>query len=1706
MFLLFLLYHLQCLRRGRTADRATSPLRESHPSPALHLVSYSVGCQTSTDEVESPKEITSTFCQTDEEVIPPKILMSAASQTDLYMPVEVGPEEVRTALQTGIITPADVMAVRHVPGTAPVQLQSPSQSTQAPNLLQTANNQSAQYYQMPPGRRPQQTFSFRPTQQGEPQGPVNALAGQLRSPIRTLLQRPTAVPQTGGFQSTGYHSGGLNSTQIRTSQPSTVRHYTPVSSTVESTGEYHLNARRAYVSAFNSLAQRNSASQSQMTNQAVSSYRGIAQSDSPVQHVGRHLATQQQMPPSRTLQQTVDAQAALQLRIRTAMQEANQRQTAEVCSSRNTFVPLGNVSSSQVTHQQGISHPEIQVHAQALIRRNPPYVSHNQQGANVGSSINHAAVHGPVALSPSMSGLLQTQGSQVLGSQAANLNSSANQTAMHGVQQSRSQPTAINAQSHAERSLAQDHRGVSLNSSLNQSSALGMPMQQSVMQPMTVNSGVHTQRVSQNQQERNLPMSQIGVSEVAVQQTAQSPSLPGSVQTRSSNSYSKTMTQFRQMVVERNLAVSKTQQRTRFDARNPSLYDEVRRVYKQLQHSLDEVTLNKEKERNAHVTNSTSVTADSVLVDNSGSSEMRAGYLQSSNESHQSSSTFVSTSENVASEEHSLSQACDSGETDFIRSCPSDGLQTTVGSSEQDSVKEQMTCLSRNKDPCKNPRKKTIGALENTVQRLLALQNNPSPSDNDSRCSSPNSVDELFDGTSKNENWSEPLQLEPETSDERNVSLLENNSGNEFVQDCSNIPERGTLEAASLGVFERASNKECEKQVDPPEAFSNSPEEIGLEKMKPVAETTSSCEESDLPRVKEVGDSLMADGEDEKEVVRGTEDSTVSNLDSVFIAPLPPSKTKGGSEKNRDSNSDDLYVDLMSPVIPNGTENNSVSNLDSVFVAPKTPSKTRSKGEKDNDPYSDDLYVDLMSPIIPPIVTAKRNWSRFLRFDSHTASDDADDEQDGDDVVGDVESNPKPARTVSETEEAAKGTDITDPEYSRGRVEMQQPVMETANQENVKDDPEFAPRAVDMEGSKKDGDKANKGMKTDAEPTESITEMQQAVANVDVVEPGEENGLEFALSAVEMEESVEDGDKANEGMETCVNPKQSIAETQQAVADVEGIEPVEGNDNEFAQNTIEMEESVEDGDKSKESMGSDAQVAENTLEMEESVKGGDKTGEGMETDAEPEQSIAEMQQAVASVDRVDLDVENDPEFAPDALGTGKPVKNGHIADEDMETDADPKQSIAETQQVMINVDSVDPDLQNDPEFAKCTVEPRDSAKGGDIAGEDMETDPEPKQSIAATQEAVTNVDNFDPGAENDPEFSPNSVETGKSVKDGGRAVEDIEKDEGPKEGTAETQQALTNVEIVDPDSANDPEFSSIVFETEQSVKDGDDADDDVETRNVDLVVENDLTPTSRGTETEEAVAKADASNADLGPSCTIAAIEQTDIDSQCESGSPHSEELCANTDCDQQKSVVNVEGIKQPQKPGLALEAIAEQNLYHLSSTVMEPPTVSEFTSVFHVSRKISDIEGTKRHPLEDRLHCIPSHTISSPLERRDSNIIVDHNDKENASTSEPVERNVNVSSIPPSPRLAVRLLNEDLVIMWDLPPDNSVTDIEYFELYSWSSVGQWLRIAQIKALKLPMGCTLRNLVPGKMFFFTVRAVGRNGEAGDFSPPSGVNS
>lgn len=1118
---------MQSLRRGRTVDRGTSPIEKRDPSPDLEMLNSSVGCQTDNFSLATSS------CQTDEEVIPPKIFMSAASQTDLCMPTILWPQQV-AALQTVLSTRTQSVALPSIQGTVPLQVQ----NALASNLSRGQYVPSGQSHHVPAGMLSQQAFSLQTAQQSQSLRQANSL-----TPAHTLQHYPAPVSQTGGLSSAAYQSRALTSNHLMSPPAYSASQFThltngnqgpPMVAIQTSNHQALTSAAMTFpLTGLNVISQRSVNPQSQITNQTLTSNLNVTKANRSLPQVGRQ---QQSAQYTGTATRTLQGTSAFQTRRNLAIQNTLQNQVAQTPPLRNPGSSLGHFSSSRVAHQQYVQSLATLLETPACSTLQTQGIdalsmSQRSQGASLNSSIDIQSALSKGNSQPSVVLPVATfghvQGKDNLRSryqQGANFISSSS------VQQPLSHPPRKNGQVQSQRDPASvplpiNGRRVHLNSPFGQTAVPGIAVQQSVSRPSIVNTQLSAQR---NQE---ILLSQRGAVQESVKQSLQSPTVSVSV-TGLSNSYNNTTG------MESTEAVPRNQETTQPSTQGLSLYDEVKRVYSELQQSLDEITLAKQK----------SASSSSII----GTGHMASYHSNKSNK------TFVSSSSaDTASKEPYSEQACISFGNNSNQLSPS-----TTGPLQQnqdESDEEQSDDLSCNKDPYRRPLRAPSGALEDTVQRLKSLQNKTSSSLADSRCSTLNSdsVDELFEGTSKEETSVESGQQEISSSGGRDVALAEICSENEPPQE--------------------------------------------LDSLRRVEETSSSCEAIEVFTEKWAPDTLTGDAKERgkaSSTIGGTENSMVTDPDSVFIVPLTPSKTSGGRDEDKDKNSDDVYMYLMSPVIPRIS----------------TPGGFRQQITL-SDSSSDDTDGGLATGA-NEVNGDQGSCAAGQNVDGDGTTQDAE----GSDPEGEMEETGKDDETCDVAETKYHFQNVDNAGMGNPETERKQSAKEGNNSCEGTQTESTGSFAVSQQG--------DKDVQTGTDPKQIME------TNLTDLEPGEDNVSEFPLTLLDGIESSNDAGTLT-GQETNTAPAQSTGDVVPHTS-----ANTEYCDHEFVRSAFQTEDRDDEGMETEVECSHstplaqqavtstrDADCLDNVVENEESVKGGDSGKNFMRTGEEHMQNATESMEA-----------------------------------------------------------------------------------------------------------------------------------------------------------------------------------------------------------------------------------------------------------------------------------------------------------------------------------------------------------------------------------------------------------------------------------------------------------------------------------------------
>ncbi|XP_049780330.1 activating transcription factor 7-interacting protein 1-like [Schistocerca cancellata] len=116
-----------------------------------------------------------------------------------------------------------------------------------------------------------------------------------------------------------------------------------------------------------------------------------------------------------------------------------------------------------------------------------------------------------------------------------------------------------------------------------------------------------------------------------------------------------------------------------------------------------------------------------------------------------------------------------------------------------------------------------------------------------------------------------------------------------------------------------------------------------------------------------------------------------------------------------------------------------------------------------------------------------------------------------------------------------------------------------------------------------------------------------------------------------------------------------------------------------------------------------------------------------------------------------------------------------------------------------------------------------------------------------------------------------------------------------------------------------------------------------------------------------------------------------------------------------------------------------------------------------------------------------------------------------------PVAPNLNLNNpdlkkMPPRPELKIskQSRHQGIVLSWNMPVTNEYAAIASYQLYAYQesssppSTAHWKKVGDVKALPLPMACTLTQFVEGHKYHFAVRAVDIHSRVGPFSLPGSI--
>ncbi|CAI9716461.1 activating transcription factor 7-interacting protein 1 isoform X5 [Octopus vulgaris] len=110
-----------------------------------------------------------------------------------------------------------------------------------------------------------------------------------------------------------------------------------------------------------------------------------------------------------------------------------------------------------------------------------------------------------------------------------------------------------------------------------------------------------------------------------------------------------------------------------------------------------------------------------------------------------------------------------------------------------------------------------------------------------------------------------------------------------------------------------------------------------------------------------------------------------------------------------------------------------------------------------------------------------------------------------------------------------------------------------------------------------------------------------------------------------------------------------------------------------------------------------------------------------------------------------------------------------------------------------------------------------------------------------------------------------------------------------------------------------------------------------------------------------------------------------------------------------------------------------------------------------------------------------------------------------------PTVTSTGLKNPPPKAGLRISRVAQGIVLSWNMALNENHAEISNYQLYAYQegsappSTSLWKKVGDIKALPLPMACTLTQFHEGNKYHFAVRAVDSHGRVGPFSDPSTIN-
>lgn len=111
-----------------------------------------------------------------------------------------------------------------------------------------------------------------------------------------------------------------------------------------------------------------------------------------------------------------------------------------------------------------------------------------------------------------------------------------------------------------------------------------------------------------------------------------------------------------------------------------------------------------------------------------------------------------------------------------------------------------------------------------------------------------------------------------------------------------------------------------------------------------------------------------------------------------------------------------------------------------------------------------------------------------------------------------------------------------------------------------------------------------------------------------------------------------------------------------------------------------------------------------------------------------------------------------------------------------------------------------------------------------------------------------------------------------------------------------------------------------------------------------------------------------------------------------------------------------------------------------------------------------------------------------------------------------PMQANNNLKPLLPKPHLSIRKTDTGIILQWRMPYNLELYEfIASYQLFAYQetnappSTDMWRKVGDVKALALPMACTLTQFADKNKYYFAVRSVDVHKRIGAFSDPEEIS-